>query len=37
MDRVILLLLGMIAIAPCACSASTGAEPVAISQSPQLR
>ncbi|RWB27063.1 lytic transglycosylase domain-containing protein [Mesorhizobium sp.] len=37
MDRVTLLLLGMIAIAPCACSASTGAEPVAISQSPQLR
>ncbi|TIQ50118.1 MAG: lytic transglycosylase domain-containing protein, partial [Mesorhizobium sp.] len=26
MDRVILLLFGMIAIAPCACSASTGAE-----------
>ncbi|TIW83108.1 MAG: lytic transglycosylase domain-containing protein, partial [Mesorhizobium sp.] len=37
MDRVTLLLLGMIAIAPCACSASTGAEPVAISQTPQLR
>lgn len=37
MDRVILLMLGMIAVAPCACSASTGAEPVAISLSPQLR
>ncbi|MCA0049243.1 lytic transglycosylase domain-containing protein [Mesorhizobium sp. B283B1A] len=37
MDRVALLMLGMIAVAPCACSASTGAEPVAISQSPQLR
>ncbi|TIO74960.1 lytic transglycosylase domain-containing protein [Mesorhizobium sp.] len=37
MDRVTLLLFGMIAIAPCACSASTGAEPVAISQRPQLR
>ena len=37
MDRVTLLMLGMIAIAPCACSASTGAEPVAISYSPQLR
>ncbi|PBB89934.1 lytic transglycosylase [Mesorhizobium sp. WSM3864] len=37
MDRVTLLVLGMIAIAPCACSASTGAEPVAISLSPQLR
>ncbi|PBB29615.1 MULTISPECIES: lytic transglycosylase domain-containing protein [Mesorhizobium] len=37
MDRVTLLMLGMIATAPCACSASTGAEPVAISQSPQLR
>ncbi|WP_027164079.1 lytic transglycosylase domain-containing protein [Mesorhizobium sp. WSM1293] len=36
MDRVTLLMLGMIAVAPCACSASTGAEPVAISQSPQL-
>ncbi|MGX8009623.1 lytic transglycosylase domain-containing protein [Mesorhizobium sp. ORM8.1] len=36
MDRVALLMLGMIAVAPCACSASTGAEPVAISQSPQL-
>ncbi|RWC99643.1 MAG: lytic transglycosylase domain-containing protein [Mesorhizobium sp.] len=37
MDRVTLLMLGIIATAPCACSASTGAEPVAISQSPQLR
>ncbi|TIR18307.1 MAG: lytic transglycosylase domain-containing protein [Mesorhizobium sp.] len=35
MDRVILLVLGMIAAAPYACSASTGA-PVAISLSPQL-
>lgn len=37
MDRVILLMLGMIAVAPCACSASTGVEPAAISLSPQLR
>ncbi|GLS35454.1 lytic transglycosylase [Mesorhizobium tianshanense] len=37
MDRVTLLMLGMIAIAPCACSASTGAEPVDISHSPQLQ
>jgi len=37
MDRVTLLMLGMIAVAPCACSAATGAEPVAISYSPQLR
>ncbi|AZO31961.1 MULTISPECIES: lytic transglycosylase domain-containing protein [unclassified Mesorhizobium] len=37
MDRVTLLLFGVLAIAPCACSASTGAEPVAISQTPQLR
>ncbi|WP_192365737.1 lytic transglycosylase domain-containing protein [Mesorhizobium mediterraneum] len=36
MDRVTLLMLGMIAIAPCACSASTGAEPVDISRGPQL-
>ncbi|RUX07311.1 lytic transglycosylase domain-containing protein [Mesorhizobium sp. M2A.F.Ca.ET.037.01.1.1] len=36
MDRVTLLMLGMIAVTPCACSASTGAEPVAISLSPQL-
>ncbi|CDX12616.1 Lytic transglycosylase catalytic [Mesorhizobium plurifarium] len=36
MDRVTLLMLGMIAVAPCACAASTGAEPVAISVSPQL-
>ncbi|RWQ12516.1 lytic transglycosylase domain-containing protein [Mesorhizobium sp.] len=37
MDRVTLLMLGMIAVAPCACSASTGAEPVAISRDPQLQ
>ncbi|RWO94455.1 MAG: lytic transglycosylase domain-containing protein [Mesorhizobium sp.] len=37
MDRVTLLMLGMVAIAPCACSASTGAEPVAISRDPQLQ
>ncbi|OHV86676.1 lytic transglycosylase domain-containing protein [Mesorhizobium sp. ORS 3428] len=37
MDRVTLLMLGMIAVAPCACSASIGAEPIAISYSPQLR
>ncbi|NGO54524.1 lytic transglycosylase domain-containing protein [Allomesorhizobium camelthorni] len=37
MDRVTLLMLGMITIAPCACSASTGAEPAAISREPQLR
>lgn len=37
MDRVTLLMLGMIAFAPCACSASTGAEPVAISRGPQLQ
>ncbi|TPI13051.1 lytic transglycosylase domain-containing protein [Mesorhizobium sp. B4-1-3] len=37
MDRVTLLMIGMIAVAPCACSASTGAEPVAISYTPQLR
>ncbi|PZV34873.1 lytic transglycosylase domain-containing protein [Mesorhizobium kowhaii] len=36
MDRLTLLMLGMIAIAPCACSASTGAEPVVISRNPQL-
>ncbi|WP_353642519.1 transglycosylase SLT domain-containing protein [Mesorhizobium sp. WSM2239] len=36
MDRVTLLMLGMIAVAPCACAASTGAEPVAISHDPQL-
>lgn len=30
-------MLGMIAVAPCACSASTGAEPAVISQSPQLQ
>ncbi|GLS32442.1 Transglycosylase SLT domain-containing protein [Mesorhizobium albiziae] len=37
MERVTLLMLGMITIAPCACSASTGAEPVVISRSPQLQ
>ena len=37
MDRVTLLMFGMIAFAPCACSASTGAEPVAISQIPHLQ
>ncbi|WP_394890394.1 lytic transglycosylase domain-containing protein [Mesorhizobium sp. AaZ16] len=37
MDRVTLLMLGMITIAPCACSASTGAEPVAISRDPELQ
>ncbi|WP_192244283.1 lytic transglycosylase domain-containing protein [Mesorhizobium silamurunense] len=37
MDRVTLLMLGMIAIAPCACSASTGAEPAVISRDPQLQ
>lgn len=36
MDRVSLLMLGMIAVAPCASSASTGAEPITISVSPQL-
>ncbi|RWX64267.1 lytic transglycosylase domain-containing protein [Mesorhizobium sp. M2A.F.Ca.ET.039.01.1.1] len=36
MARVTLLMIGMIAVAPCGCSASTGAEPVAISSSPQL-
>ncbi|MBB6414183.1 soluble lytic murein transglycosylase-like protein [Mesorhizobium sangaii] len=30
-------MLGMVAIAPCACSASTGAEPVVISPGPQLQ
>ncbi|MGX9182122.1 lytic transglycosylase domain-containing protein [Mesorhizobium sp. BHbdii] len=37
MDRVTLLMLGMTALAPCACSASTGAQPVVISHSPQLQ
>ncbi|NGO53011.1 lytic transglycosylase domain-containing protein [Allomesorhizobium camelthorni] len=37
MDRVTLLVLGIITIPPCACSASTGAEPVAISRNPQLQ
>ncbi|MER8910924.1 lytic transglycosylase domain-containing protein [Mesorhizobium sp. M0854] len=36
MDRVTLLMLGMVAIAPCACSAATDAQPVAISRGPQL-
>jgi soluble lytic murein transglycosylase-like protein len=36
MDRVTLLMLGMVAVGPCACSAATDAEPVAISYSPQL-
>ncbi|RTM05679.1 MAG: lytic transglycosylase domain-containing protein [Hyphomicrobiales bacterium] len=36
MDRVTLLMLGMVAVAPCACSAATGAQPIAISLSPQL-
>lgn len=36
MDRMTLLMMGMIAVAPCACSASTGAEPVAISLGPRL-
>ncbi|WP_027038490.1 lytic transglycosylase domain-containing protein [Mesorhizobium ciceri] len=37
MDRVTLLLFGMIAVAPCACSAATGAQPVVISLSPHLQ
>ncbi|TGS43719.1 MULTISPECIES: lytic transglycosylase domain-containing protein [unclassified Mesorhizobium] len=36
MDRVTLLMLGMVAAAPCACSAATGAQPAAISLSPQF-
>lgn len=36
MDRVTLLILGMVSIAPCACSAATGAQPALISQGPQL-
>ncbi|RWF10885.1 MAG: lytic transglycosylase domain-containing protein, partial [Mesorhizobium sp.] len=36
MDRVTLLMVGMLAFVPCACSASTGAEPVVISRGPQL-
>ncbi|CDX53870.1 conserved exported hypothetical protein [Mesorhizobium plurifarium] len=36
MDRVTLLILGMVSIAPCACSAATGAQPAVISQGPQL-
>lgn len=36
MDRVTLLMLGMVAIAPCACSAATDAQPAAISPGPQL-
>lgn len=37
MDRVTPLMLGMVAIAPCACSATTGAKPVAISHGPHLQ
>ncbi|RUW87301.1 lytic transglycosylase domain-containing protein [Mesorhizobium sp. M8A.F.Ca.ET.059.01.1.1] len=37
MDRVTLLILGMVSLAPCACSAATGAEPIVISQRPQLQ
>ncbi|KUM26735.1 lytic transglycosylase [Mesorhizobium loti] len=37
MDRVTLLMLGMVSIAPCACSAATGAQPAVISQGPQLQ
>ncbi|UVC15142.1 lytic transglycosylase domain-containing protein [Mesorhizobium onobrychidis] len=37
MDRMTLLMFGTIAFASCVCSASIGAEPVAISQSPQLQ
>ncbi|MER9925438.1 lytic transglycosylase domain-containing protein [Mesorhizobium sp. M0048] len=37
MDRVTLLMLGMVAIAPCACSAATDAQPAAISRGPQLQ
>ncbi|MER9120864.1 lytic transglycosylase domain-containing protein [Mesorhizobium sp. M0954] len=36
MDRVTLLMLGMVAIAPCACSAATDAQPAAISRGPQM-
>ncbi|MER8440951.1 lytic transglycosylase domain-containing protein [Mesorhizobium sp. M1312] len=36
MDRVTLLMLGMVAIAPGACSAATDAQPAAISRGPQL-
>lgn len=36
MDRVTLLMLGMVAIAPCAYSAATDAQPAAISRGPQL-
>lgn len=36
MDRVTLLMLGMVAIAPCACSAATDAQPAAISRGSQL-
>lgn len=36
MDRVTLLMFGVFAFVPCACSASTGAEPAAISRGPQL-
>ncbi|MER9026175.1 lytic transglycosylase domain-containing protein [Mesorhizobium sp. M0815] len=37
MDRVTLLMLGIVAIAPCACSAATDAQPAAISRGPQLQ
>jgi soluble lytic murein transglycosylase-like protein len=37
MDRVTLLMFGILAFAPCACSASTGAEPAVISRGPQLQ
>ncbi|MFE0013751.1 lytic transglycosylase domain-containing protein [Mesorhizobium sp. NPDC059054] len=36
MDRMTLLMLSMLAVTPCACSASIGAEPAAISLSPRL-
>ncbi|BCM17804.1 lytic transglycosylase domain-containing protein [Mesorhizobium sp. J8] len=36
MDRVTLLILGMVSIAPCACSAAIGAQPAVLSQGPQL-
>ncbi|RUU01117.1 lytic transglycosylase domain-containing protein [Mesorhizobium sp. USDA-HM6] len=37
MDRVTLLILGMVSTAPCACSAATGAQPAVLSQGPQLQ
>ncbi|WP_348625514.1 MULTISPECIES: transglycosylase SLT domain-containing protein [unclassified Mesorhizobium] len=36
MDRVTLLMLGMVSLAPCSCSAATNTKPVVISHSPQL-